>query len=265
MSRVAYTTIGGGLIGPDRAVSRRYWWKERGTVAKQRTLYRRAELKALPGRSLLPQISDVWNALSDDVKSDWDYAANVMGLHAYNLFVQDKAYRIKNEIAGNADPSYYHQFKVGHLEIPEGAGDVLLRQTGTLAFSFPCTMRLRRKTVLAVDDGGSEFIKVRFNYEYDESGGELTQTDEIELNQVSGWDCQLMRITPHSGVIGTWTFEIETHDLKGDLYFDNFWIEQPVGIITADPYCVEVERYWNKILFPVGCVLETIYPVGGAL
>ena len=260
MAKVTSTIMGAGFTALDKALLRRYWWKKTPIVAIKRFLYNRAGLKALPGISLLPQIGVAWKALSDDDKEYWDYAANVMGLHGYNLFVKDKAYRIMNDIAGNAEPNYYHQHLIGHLEIPEGAGSVLLRQSGSLYFSFPCTMRLRRKTILSADNGNGEFIKVRFKYQYDSGAGEQTQTDEIELNQASGWDCQLMRITQQFGAIGTWTFEIETNNLKGHLYFDNFWVENPVGITTLDPYCVKVEKYWDKVVFPSECTLETIYP-----
>lgn len=265
MAVVSYATIGGGLVGPDKQALRRFFWLERAVVAKKRRIYRREDLKALPGRSFLPQIAQAWNALSDDVKSEWDYAANVIRQHGYNLFVQDKAYRIKNLLAGNADPDLYHQYLIGHINIPEGAGDVLLRQTGSFVFDFPAILRVRFKTILSTDNGNGEFVKMRFKFVYDEGGGEQTETKEIELPKASGWDARVGSLVEHYGLTGDWELEIEINNLKGDLYFDNIWVGFPVGIVNKDPYCLDVVESWSKITWPPTATLETIYPTGDAL
>jgi len=265
MVRTAYTTIGGGLVGPDKQVHRRYLWLKRGTCVKKRTLYRRSELKALPGYSLLNQIATAWNALSGAVKSDWNDAGAVMGQHGYNLFVQDKAYRIMNDLAGNADPSIYHQYLVGHLNVPQDAALVLLRQTGSVVFDFPATIYCRRKTALLVDPPGGKTIKIRFKYTYDEGGGELTQTDELTLDKADPWGLESLAVTEHYGLTGDWELEIEVDALKGDFWFDDLWVEFPSGILTKDPYCLDVKKHWSEITFPAGVSLETIYPTGDAL
>ncbi len=265
MARVGYTTIGGGLIGADKQVQRRYLWMGRGTVASKRQIYRRSELKALPGRSLLSQIGAVWTNLSEAVQGDWNDAGAIIGQHGYNLFVQDKAYRIKHELAGDATPSTFHQYLVGHLNIPIGAGGILLRQSGNLMFDFPAYLRVRRKTALVADNGNGEFVKVRFKYTYDEGGGELTETTELTLPLSEAWGLQEIEVVEHTGLTGDWELEIETSGLKGDAYLDDVWVDFLSNIITKDPYCLDVVRYWSKINFPSGVAFETIYPTGDAL
>jgi hypothetical protein len=246
-------------------VNRRYFWMTRGSVARQRQVYRPDELKALPGYSYLTQIGTAWNALSEAVKSDWGDAGAIIGQHGYNLYVQDKSYRIKHELAGDATPSIYHQYLIGYLYVPDGAGYVLLRQSGTRVFSFPATLRVRYKSDLFNDPPGAKTAKVRFKYTYDEGAGEQTQIDEIELTKVSAWGLVELEITEHTGLTGAWELEIEIDALEGRLWFDNIWVDFVDGIFTGDPYCLEVERYWSKINFPAGCTLETIYPTGDAL
>lgn len=265
MAIVSYTTIGGGMVSKDKRTNKRYWWLDTSSVSKQKSFFRRSELKTLPSFSQLGEAADAWNLLSSSDKNDWNLAADIIGMHGYNLFIQDKIYRLLNSLPGNAVPSLYHQYLVGHLAVPQGAGDVLLRQSGNTVFSFPATLYVRRKTVLSGDPVNGHYCKVRFSYTYNEGAGELTQTDEISLNLSSSWDVESVAITQHYGVTGSWTLEIETNSLKGDLYFDDVFVSFLSGVLSLDPYCLDVERYWSKISFPSSCVLETLYPTGGAL
>jgi len=265
MAKVNVTLIGMGLAGFDKAVLRRYLWKETRAVATKRFKYSRDELKALPSYSQFAEAADAWNALSDEVKQDWDAAADVIGYHGYNLFIQDKIYRIMNGLEGNAEPSLYHQYLVGHLHIPEGAGDVLLRQTGNVRVTFPAILEVHRKTILTANSGDGGYVKIRFSYTYNEGSGEQTQTDEVSLTLSSPWFEQPLNITQHFGVLPSWTLEIEAHAVSGDLYWDDLMVQTPTGIIGNDPYCFDVAKYWSKIIFPESCILESIYPTDDAL
>jgi len=265
MSIVSYTTIGGGLVTKDKETNRRYWWMDTSSVSRQRSIYRRSDIKTLPSFSLLGQAADAWNLLSAGDKASWEAAAGIVGLHGYNLFIQDKSYRLMNSIAGNATPSLYHQYLVGHVNIPEGAGDVYLRQSGNEILSFPASLSVNRKTVLLGDPVNGQYCKVRFSYEYDEGAGVQTQTDEISLSLSSSWGTETVVITSHTGLTGAWTLEIETHAVKGDLYFDDLFVSSLTSVLGIDPFCLNVVRYWLLIAFPFSCLLESLYPQGGAL
>lgn len=265
MPIVEYTTIGGGLIDKDKEAMKRYYMLQRSAVTKQRTKYSRADKQALADNSYIGLISEAWNALTDGERADWKTAGLVCGLDGYNLFTQDKAYRIKNSIAGNATPSIYHQYLVGHLHIDEGAGDCHFKQANTNIFTFPATLYIRFKTALLADPANGEFIKVRFKYEYDEGGGPTWQTDELSLSLSQSWNNQSLAITEHTGLTGEWSFEIETHAVKGDFYFDDFFVETASGIITRDDNCEQVEKRWQLVKYPAGATIATLYPQNDAL
>ncbi len=238
---------------------------ERHSVSHQRTFYRPSDLAVLPSFSLLPQAADAWNALSSSDKNDWIAAAAIVGFTGYNLFIQDKVYRIVHSIAGDAVPSLYHQYKVGHLNIPEGAGDVLLKQSGSTILPFPATLFLRRKSVLTADPANGEYVKLRFSYTYNEGGGTQTETTDIDVPLSSAWDVQSSVVTQHNGVLGPWTLELLAHAVKGDLYFDDVWVETASMVMSADPFCDRADKKWTRQTFPFGCSIESVYPQGGAL
>lgn len=265
MPLVSETTIGGGLVSRDALAVKRFSLLERRVVAKKRVVYSRGELKALPGRSLLSQVGEAWGLLSQAEKDAWSAAGAIVSMSGFNLFTQDKVYRIKHDIEGNATPSLYHQYLIGHLNIAEGSGDVLLRQVGFSVVSFPATLYLRRKLALSADPSNGEFIKVRFKYDYDEGGGVLTQSDELSLSLTDSWGSESLGITEHTGATGDWEFEIETHALKGDFYFDDFYVLGASGVITKDMYCEKVVKKWGLVEYPAGALIETLYPTGDAL
>ncbi len=265
MPIVSYTTIGGGLVGADKALLRRYFGFERSLTSRKRSFFSRGELAALPGLSLLPAVAAVWNALSDSDKAEWSAAGEVIGLNGYNLFCQDQSYRLKNSIPGSAVPSLFHQYLIGHLHVPVGSGDVAFKQMGNEVFTFPATLYLSRKSALLTDPADGNFLKIVFSYNYDDGGGEQTQSNELSISLASAWTSQTLPITSHTGLTGHWELEISAHDVQGDFYFDNLYLMSAGSVITKDPFCEEVEKRWLQLLAPAGVILETVYPVGGAL
>jgi hypothetical protein len=115
----------------------------------------------LTARSLLPQIAALWAGFSSDVKDDWAAAAAVeknlinldvwllgstvygtaifgesyYGIHidgsimnGWRLFVQDQSARIKNDMAGTATPSLFHQSWVGNLHVESPSSELKITQ-----------------------------------------------------------------------------------------------------------------------------------------
>jgi hypothetical protein len=260
MAKTQFTTIGGGLVGADKANLRRYRAFDQSSVAKRRIKYTREEKKNLPSFSLLPQISDAWNLLSSPVKIDWDNAGAVIGLSGYRLFVQDKSYRLMNSLAGNATPSTIHQYLVGKLTIPEGAGDTKFQQSGNDIFTFPATLFLSAKTDLLSDPANGEYVKVSFVYAYDDGGGPMEESKVIDLPLSSGWTDYSEVLTLKTGLLGPWSLEIETHAVKGVLLFDNLYVVSAGGVITNDGSCKRVSKRWQLLLSPAGVSILSVYP-----
>jgi len=265
MSIVSYTTIGGGLISKDKEALKRYYMLQRSTVTKQRTKYSRLDKQALLDNSLIGLIADAWNNLTDSERAAWVTAGEVCGLDGYNLFTQDKAYRIKNSIDGNATPSIYHQYLVGHLHIDEGVGDCEFKQENTNVFTFPAYLRLRAKTNLIEYPAVGGFLRVNFIYEFLEGGILQYDITEINLPLSSSWSSYSEAITEHKNLTGEWHLQICSHAVKGDFWFDDFFVETASGIITRDENCEQVEKRWLLVKYPAGALLETIYPQNEAL
>jgi len=261
MALTEYTTIGGGLVDADRDALRRYFLLKQRTASKKRTIYRRGEKAILPSYSLLTQVADAWNALSDAVKDDWHDAGAEIGLGGYNLYVQDKSYRIIHSLAGNATPSLNHQYLVGFLTIPEGAGDTKFKQSNIDVLTFPATFYISAKTALSGDPVNGEYLKVRFVYEYDEGGGLTEESTEISLPLIADWTKYSQALAVHTGLTGVWRMEIESHAVKGDFYFDNIYVLGAGGIITKDPTCLKVSNRWQLLLSPAGASLLSEYPI----
>jgi hypothetical protein len=260
MSVVEYTTMGGGLLNLDKRMIRRYFFLTKGNVGKKRLLFRRSELITLPTLSIVPQAADAWNLLTSGQKSAWGDAANESGLSAYNQFIQDKVYRIINEIAGNAVPSEFHQYLVGHLNIPTSAGHFLLRQCATDSVDLPAALHLHYKSALTDEDPGNGYLKCLFSYTYDEGGGLLTQTNEINLLLNTDWTSQNVSITNHTGLTGYWKLEFEGDKVHGDLWFDDLYCLGAYGVITKDANCERSDLVFKGLVLPAGMTCQSVYP-----
>jgi len=121
-------------------------------VGKNPRFFPRSKFYTLKEITYLFQIAYAWNAFSQETKDAWKAAADVIGQHGYNLYVEDKSYRFKHGIGGNATPSIYHQYLVGHLSVSAPASSALITQYNSRRVNFPATFELCRKTNL-IDAG----------------------------------------------------------------------------------------------------------------
>lgn len=233
-------------------------------IGKNPQFFPRSTFYTLKEITYLFQIAYIWNALSDSVKNDWNLAANVTGQHNYNLFVQDKSYRLKYGIAGNADPSLYHQFTVGRINIADPASSACFAQYNTRKVVFPCSFEMCFKTNL-VASGANPSAKLKFTWTRYYQGQNIEVVETIDLSLVSGWDKKKKWVTPQSGIRGKWRIEIELIDVTGDLWFDNAMVEYSGEIKVNDPYCLDVVKWWKNVNPAEGVTFNTIYPTGGAL
>lgn len=260
MTKVTGQTLGGGLITLDQRINRRFFNQALQSVAKKRLSYARKQLKTLPSLSSMYEAADAWKQLTSGEKSSWADAGLECGLSAYNLFIQDKVYRIINSIAGNATPSDAHQYLVGHLYLPNSAGHFLLRMVGTSTFTFPASLHIHFKTILTDENPSNGYLKIRFKYKYDAGGGELEQTNEISLSLNSDWTSQNTTITEKTAQTEHWELEIEGNYLHGDFWFDNFYVSSAEGYVNFDSNCERVSKYFNFLIQPNNSIIESIYP-----
>jgi len=209
-------------------------------------------------------LAQAWSSLSDSEKEDWNFAGNVLGWHGYNLWVQDKSYRIKHGLPGNATPSVYHQFKVGHLKIEAPASSAEILQNHHHPFTFPCSFETCFKTDLTAS-GGSPSVKLCFEYLHYAEGKNIWVSQDFDLPLSSGWDKLKRWVTPTSFIIGRWRLSFVLTDVIGDFWFDDVYVTYGGSIETDDPDCNDVAENWYNKNVGEGVTIESVYPTGDAL
>lgn len=233
-------------------------------VGKNPRWFPRKKFVSLKEVTYLFSIAYSWGLMSDDQKSEWNYASNVIGQHNYNLYVQDKSYRMKNGIGGNTTPSLYHQFTVGHINIADPADSTKISQFNFSKILFPASCEICYHTNLVVT-GADPYCRLSLIYNKYTGGQTIEDVQYLDLPLVSGWDKAKMWIVQHIGRVGRWRIELELHKVTGDIWFDNTIVEYGGEIKLNDPYCLDVVKWWKIENSGTGITFETVYPVGAAL
>jgi len=228
-------------------------------VGKAPRFFPRARDQNMRDITYLFAIAQVWSGFTEQQKLDWKSAGEIVGQAGYNLFVQDKAYRIKNDIGGNATPSIHHQYLVGHIKIEAPANSASIIQYNSRRIFFPATFGISYKTDLTAD-GGDPYAKLRFTWTRYTNGLNVEAVQEISIPLNNVWDTQELAITELEGIKGQWKVELVLNDVTGDIWFDNIMVTYGGEIKNNDPYCVDVETWWEILDAGEGVTFETIYP-----
>jgi hypothetical protein len=233
-------------------------------VGKNPRFFPRSVKYNLSEISWLFSVAYSWSLLSDDDRNNWKLAAEVIGQHGYNLFVEDKCHRIRNGIAGNAVPSIYHQYLVGHLNIDSPATGALVAQYNSHRIYFPASFEICAKSNL-VSAGADPYAKLKLTWMRYYSGQNIENVETIDIPLVAGWANYTKNVTTQAGTKGRWQIEIDLNDVTGDLWFDNVFVTYSGEIKLNDPYCYDVVNWWKNVNPGSGITFNTIYPTGGAL
>lgn len=263
-----------------------------GAVRKAGYLPSRKRVNQLTQRSLLPQIRDFWDGLTEPERTAWKVAAKTTNMNGWNLFVQDTAYRLKYGIAGLAAPSNLHQYKVGRVEIAAPAQRVVLRQyhpekyyiskkvrgDTTLRENVAIHERLRLPLVLAMSyraqlvptapDARARFYATI----YSSYQGRTIETERgFDFDLTTGWQRDATSITEVIGVARSYDLWIELHNVRGWLEFDNVVSEHTGSNYARDFRCndvnneltmanFQIEASWEEQFLPNGTAFDSVYP-----
>jgi hypothetical protein len=257
-------------------------------IIKKTTLLSVKKKNGLTLRSLLPQIAEIWNGLSESEKQAWSDAAAEMGLNGYRLFVQDQSLRIKNDLPGVATPSLLHQSLVGQLHIESPASELKIVQIHPRFYWI-----LRKVTgkkgmyepVLITEDLALDF-KISFNYKSDLTevsspsfakfyarfwhsyqGADQYSDFLIPIDYISDWKKTEATISLFGvGPFGDTTFGTESEllgyyirydlyfhlkGLTGDLYIDNIKVEHSGQNWARDPYCKNINQGFTRAFYQI--------------
>lgn len=197
--------------------------------------------KNISTRSLLPQIRDIWNGLSPEIREQWKLAAAEANYNGWNQFVQDMAYRIKFEIAGTATPSIYHTYKVGRIDMEAPATNFRLEQLHPVQYFQMRKVRgtKSQREPVAITEQLLLPLEVAASYRTDLTAtgpepyakfyAEVTrsyqgtdQTEEVgfTIPLSSPWARQSATLTEVAGTARWYSLYIELNDVAGFLEFD---------------------------------------------
>jgi hypothetical protein len=264
MPRIVGITIPAGLEIVYNRTLKMYDLAVHCNIGKNPRFLTRARKVSIRELSALYNVAYAWASLSGDARDEWGFAANVLGWHGYNLYVQDKVYRILNGIGGSADPSYYHQFKVGHIGIAAPASSAEIRYSNQHRFYPPGALYICSKTALTAS-GPSPSVQVILQVHRYYSGQNLQDDYAIDLPLSEGWDKRFVDVPQKKGFEGRWEVRIVLTDVTGDLWFDNLWVQFNGADQNPDPFCDNIVKWYEMIDKGEGVVVESIYPTGGAL
>lgn len=293
MAQVGYIDIPPELVTQFQQLLSPTSSRRTGAIRKSGYLPSRAQVVKLTQRSLLPEISARWAALSVMEQNQWKIAAAVSKMSGWALFVQDTSYRIKYGITGNATPSIYHQFKVGRIEINAPADRALLAQYHPERYFV--SKKMRGNTTQRVDVAINEILKlpleVGLSYRaqltataadpvarfyaiiYSSYQGRTIETEVgFDLQKNSVWT---QNTAAASGVIGTpryYNLWLEFNRVRGWFEWDNVRAYHTGTNYARDTRCTDVnnelskvnfqiEKSWEEQFLPAGAAFDSVYPI----
>lgn len=227
-------------------------------VGRNPNLMTRARKYNLKQASKLFQCAYAWESLTQPQKDAWYTAADITGMNGYALWTQDKIYRLQNGIGGNANPSIYHQYKIGHIQINSPEENARIEYNKIVPYSLPCTIRLAYRCEMEATTiapiTALKFITTRFY-----SGQNIEDVDQIDLMPDGIWQNDQILIPIRPGHLVNWKIQIDLQNVQGNLYFDNLEVEYLATIQNDDPQQDEFPRYWQQIIGGDNVICESIY------
>jgi len=263
--------------------------------AKRKTgLFSRQKILNLTERSLLPQCSALWGALSPTEQTLWKTCASYAGMTTgWRGFVQETCARILRGLSVPNTPSIYHQGVVGHLHIGGSATQIQIAQYHpnsyyvnarvagkkklykpvlvTEPISLPIQIGFSYKSNLTTL-GGSPYslfyIEVYSSYQ----GIDRTTTLKISLTASTGWTTVLQSISGIFGYVKGYAVFIHIFGYTGDLYFDHVKILHGSVNWARDKECAyinqtftnqyyQIPAHWVALELPSGAWYASDYPV----
>jgi hypothetical protein len=261
-------------------------------ITRKSRMLSRAKKKILRNKTLLPYIEMLWQNLTPAQRNDWNIAGEATGMSGFNLFVKDKALRIKNNIPGLASPSVFHQALVGQLKIIAPSKSILLIQphkynyyikskiTGKKSMFraveikerlvLPLTLKINYKTNLIMQDLNwrARFyatIKTLFQ------GATFENNLIINIPLLSDWATQEATLSAVNGQIIDYSIYLDLDNVRGEMLFDNLKVIHSGQNWAIDPYCDKINEVfkgafsqiltpWKAIIKPVGSSYKSVYP-----
>lgn len=291
MSKTTYVEI---PVGLEESFAKSLCSGDRFSYARLRrndTLLSRQRRVKIAARSLLPQISALWQALSSVEKAAWTAAGATCGMKGWQCFVHDCSIRLGQSLSVPGDASDKHQGWVGELYVADPATEIKIAQfhphqyftyhkvAGTKnqyapvsveeGFGLPLTIGLSYSSDLAAC-GADPWAKFYADIWYSYQGENLIFSLEIPLDLVSDWKTVTASKTLLESIVIGYTLRFHLHDLRGSLWFDNIIASHNAVNWARDPRCnniaqtftkqwAQIPKHWAAEVLPVGAEYDSVY------
>lgn len=233
-------------------------------VGKNRRFLSRKLKLNLRDFTKLYQIATLWNALTSSEKDAWNLAGDAQGGTGYNLFTQDQIYRLQNGISGQATPSIYHQYFVSHVQLAGSANHARLHQYYNVPWADPATLDINYHSALTAD-GSDPYVRLTLTQTNYWGGKNNEKVSTHDFGLADAWGTFHLDFPATVGTKANWLLEITFHDVQGDFWFDDLFVQWGGELKNRDPFCDSAPKYWYLPDFPAGATLEAVYPLGAAL
>lgn len=241
-------------------------------VSVKRIISRRKLLKNMSQKTLLPEISLLWNTFTNSQKFAWTQTGNINGMNGYKAFVKEYILRKKLALSLTFLPSLFKHGKVGQIHIEAPSNHIKIVQDHPLYYyinkkvknfrnkyepkiiteftSFPFEIKLSYKSNL-VNVGVGAYAKIYLYMISNYQGRDIETKTEIFFDNVTNWKTVNLVVNSVFGKFRYYRVEIDIYNMHGDLYFDNFKILHSGRNWARDTQCNDIRQEFTKSFYQV--------------
>lgn len=225
---------------------------------KKNALPSRAKLELLYDQSFFPTVAEYWNSLPPYQKQLWQNAAVWSFQSGWDLFAQDTAYRLANNIYGLGEPNVYHQYKVGHIHIAAPAAKINIKQV-----IFPFARSIIDFSVNFFSNlvavASPSYCNFYFNFYADLGDGLQWYEEDLYIFNDTVWNYLFDSYNLAGYNIISAFVSIEINNMRGDLYFDGISLVGNDLNLLSDYNCNNIETSWQSVDVPAGASFQSVY------
>lgn len=242
------------------------------SVRRKKLFFSRNRKRGLTLRSLIPELSMIWNNLPATEKEAWAITGRQSNLKGFNHFLKDRAFRLRNNLTGFATPHNLHQVEVGMLRVRAPATSLSIEQLHPEhywimrrvvgfknkfepveireSFSLPLSIKINYRAELESIGAGAYARYSCVVYSHYQ-GRTIPNYCIIEIPLTSDWATADATINNVIGEARGYRAEISIYNARGDLYFDNIEMIHSGQNWARDPFCNNIEQTFTKAFFQI--------------
>lgn len=242
------------------------------SVKVKKIISRRKLLKGLKQKTLLPEITLLWNTFDNYKKSLWTSAGLESNLTGFKCFVKEYVLRKQNQLEPLLEPSFFHQAKVGKIVMQAPAYNLLLVQDHPQNYwvqkkvkkkknmyepvlitehaQLPFTVYISYASSLYIT---KEFYKAKLNVFIvsNYQGRDIETYFSLDFDLLSDWKKVNLNVVDVFGKFRYYRVELEFFNVEGVFYFDNFKLYHSGKNWARDSFCNDINQGFTRAYYQV--------------